>query len=49
MSKSDYPDDTSFYDHVRSRGLTSKYLEAKGFGWLMEVDDIDEDSQKPLL
>ena len=34
---------------VRRRGKTSAYLDSKGFGWLMEVDDDDEDAQKPLL
>ena len=33
---------------VRHRGNT--FLDSKGFGWLMEVnDDDDEDSQVPLL
>ncbi|XP_041354189.1 protein YIPF4-like [Gigantopelta aegis] len=39
--------DTSF--GVKNRGTTSKYLENKGFGWLLEEEDIDEEDQKPLL
>ena len=37
------------FEGVRSRGRTSQYLDTKGFGWLMEVDDDDEDFQKPIL
>ncbi len=37
------------YEGVRQRGKTSQFLDSKGFGWLMEVDDDDEDSQTPLL
>ena len=37
------------FDGVRSRGGTSQFLDTKGFGWLMEVEDDDEDFQKPLL
>ncbi|XP_064621203.1 protein YIPF4-like [Lineus longissimus] len=41
------PDSSGF---VRNRGTTSQYLDAKGFGWLLEVeDDHDDDVQKPLL
>ncbi|XP_003385778.1 PREDICTED: protein YIPF4-like [Amphimedon queenslandica] len=33
-----------------SAGVASKYLESKGFGWLMETDDEGgEEEQKPLL
>lgn len=37
--------------NVRKRtGKGSAFLESKGFGWLLEVqDDDDEDFQKPLL
>ena len=34
---------------VRQRGVAGKFLESKGFGWLMEVDEGDEEGQKPLL
>ena len=37
------------YDGLQSQGATSQYLNSKGFGWLMEVDETNEDSQKPLL
>ena len=46
QSGSDYsfsPTDT------RYRGKTSQYLDSKGFGWLMEVDNDDDDMQKPIL
>jgi len=33
---------------LRQRGAAASFLENKGFGWLMEVADEDED-QKPLL
>ena len=35
--------------YLRQRGVTSKFLDSKGFGWLMEVDTEDEEHQKPLL
>jgi len=36
--------------YVRRRGgAASKFLDSRGFGWLMEEDDSDEDFQKPLL
>ncbi|KAK7104378.1 protein YIPF4-like [Littorina saxatilis] len=35
---------------VRKRGPASKFLENRGFGWLLEEDDADEeDDQRPLL
>ncbi len=37
------------YDGMRQRGKTTQFLANKGFGWLLEVDDEDEDSQTPLL
>ena len=40
--------DVSFGGGVRKRGPASSFLEKKGFGWLMEVED-DEEEQKPLL
>ena len=33
---------------LRQRGAAASFLENKGFGWLMEVADEEED-QKPLL
>ena len=36
-------------NYLRKRGAASSFLDSKGFGWLMEVDNEDEDSQKPLL
>lgn len=35
----------------RSRvgGRASQFLESKGFGWLMEVEDDGEEEEKPLL
>ena len=35
--------------NLRKRGAASNFLDGKGFGWLLEVDDDDESSQKPLL
>ncbi|KAL5009420.1 hypothetical protein ScPMuIL_015001 [Solemya velum] len=36
------------YD-VRQRGTTATFLENRGFGWLMEEEDLDEEDQAPLL
>lgn len=33
----------------RKSGSAGQFLDSKGFGWLMEVDDDDEDMQEPLL
>ena len=33
---------------LRPRGRAASYLEGKGFGWLLEVEDEEEDA-KPLL
>lgn len=34
----------------RSKGRTAQFLESKGFGWLLEVEDEDnEEENKPLL
>ena len=41
--------DSGDFGGVRRRGPASSFLETKGFGWLMEVEDDDEDMQKPLL
>ena len=42
-------DSDNLYTGVRSRGTTSTFFENKGFGWLLEVEDDEEDNQKPLL
>lgn len=34
---------------MRQRGKTASFLDNKGFGWLMEVEDDDEEDKKPLL
>ncbi|KAH9488047.1 Protein yipf4 [Bulinus truncatus] len=34
---------------VRQRGVTSSLLESKGFGWLLEEEDVDEEDQRPIL
>ncbi|KAL8615226.1 hypothetical protein ACOMHN_050267 [Nucella lapillus] len=35
---------------VRKRGVASKFLENRGFGWLLEEDDAEEEEdQRPLL
>ena len=33
---------------VRKRGAASTFLEGRGFGWLLEVEE-DEEDQAPLL
>lgn len=34
--------------HPRHRGRAASFLEGKGFGWLLEVEEEEEDA-KPLL
>lgn len=34
---------------LRHRGAAANFLENRGFGWLMEVADDEEENQKPLL
>lgn len=34
---------------VRSRGKAGQFLESKGFGWLLEEEDMDEEDLEPLL
>lgn len=34
---------------VRQRGPTSQFLENRGFGWLMEEEDNDDEDLQPLL
>ncbi|XP_062583628.1 protein YIPF4-like, partial [Saccostrea cucullata] len=34
---------------VKKRSAASKFLESKGFGWLTEEEELDEEDQKPLL
>ena len=36
-------------ESIRHRGKATSMLDSKGFGWLMEYDDDDEDSHVPLL
>lgn len=33
----------------RQRGVTSRLLDKQGFGWLMEVEEDEDEQQKPLL
>ena len=33
----------------KNKSSASSYLETKGFGWLLEVDDDDDEHQLPLL
>ena len=35
--------------HRTSDGRAAKYLESKGFGWLMEIEEGDEEDTRPLL
>jgi hypothetical protein len=34
---------------VKKRSAASKFLESRGFGWLTEEEELDEEDQKPLL
>ncbi|XP_005100996.1 protein YIPF4 [Aplysia californica] len=34
---------------VRKRGMTSSVLENRGFGWLLEEEDLEEEDQRPIL
>ena len=34
---------------IKNRGKTSQFLESKGFGWLLEEEDNDEEDLEPLL
>lgn len=34
---------------LRHRGAAANFLQNRGFGWLMEVADDDEEDQQPLL
>ena len=34
---------------TRPRGRAAQYLEKKGFGWLLEVEEEGEEEEKPLL
>ena len=43
------PTDNFYTQQKSSNGKSSQFLDSRGFGWLMEVDDDDDDSQKPLL
>ena len=34
---------------VKKRGMGSSILETRGFGWLLEDEDPEEEDQRPLL
>ncbi|RUS83634.1 hypothetical protein EGW08_008602 [Elysia chlorotica] len=34
---------------ITNQGVASKFLESKGFGWLLEEEDVEEEDQRPLL
>ncbi|XP_046335799.1 protein YIPF4-like isoform X3 [Haliotis rufescens] len=34
---------------ITQHGVTAHFLRAKGFDWLLEEEDLDEEDQKPLL
>ena len=34
---------------VRKRGMASSMLETRGFGWLLEDEEPEEEDQRPLL
>ena len=34
---------------IKNRGKTSQFLDSKGFGWLLEEEDNDEEDLEPLL
>jgi hypothetical protein len=42
------PSSSTSANQARHRGKAASYLEGKGFGWLLEVEDEEEDA-KPLL
>ncbi len=42
------PSTASRYRRINPGTSTSSFLDSRGFGWLLEVDDDDLD-QKPLL
>ncbi|VDO32658.1 unnamed protein product [Onchocerca flexuosa] len=41
--------DGKHYRNIMRGGYTSRFLENRGFGWLLDVDDDIVDFQKPLL
>ncbi|KAK3092733.1 hypothetical protein FSP39_006699 [Pinctada imbricata] len=50
MEKQDIPpQSSSSVFGVTRRGAASKFLDNKGFGWLLDEEDLDEEDQKPLL
>jgi len=40
--------DTSSYG-IKNRGKAGQFLEGKGFGWLLEEEDMDQEDLEPLL
>ncbi|XP_067681760.1 protein YIPF4-like isoform X2 [Haliotis asinina] len=46
--KEDLGSKTAGYS-ITQRGVTAHFLHAKGFDWLLEEEDLDEEDQKPLL
>lgn len=34
---------------VKNRGKASQFLDSKGFGWLLEEEDMDQEDLEPLL
>ncbi|XP_021370557.1 protein YIPF4-like [Mizuhopecten yessoensis] len=41
------PSDSAY--GVRPRGVASQFLDKKGFSWLLEEEDLDEEDKQPLL
>ncbi|KAJ8309136.1 hypothetical protein KUTeg_014010 [Tegillarca granosa] len=49
IDKTEMPKSSSGGYGVRQRGATSQFLENRGFGWLMEEEDNDDEDLQPLL
>ena len=41
--------DTPSGSYVKNRRRAGQFLESKGFGWLMEEEDADQEDIEPLL
>lgn len=41
-------DSSSSYG-IKNRGKAGQFLESKGFGWLLEEEDMDQEDLEPLL
>lgn len=41
--------DEKHYRRIMQGGYTSRFLENRGFGWLLDIDDDMIDFQRPLL